>query len=401
MSGEYIMAVKSIGLSKVNGRKPQSLESAAKHNKREHAAELDGRGRINADRVSLNYSIAGAGDVAGVLALAMQLMADIGTHPDKLRRDYCQAIEVVFSLPAKTTIDTVRYFADCVAWCGERLGANNILSADVHHDESTPHCHVLLAPVQGGRWVGGKLIDRNSTQAMRESFGRQVAKVYGLQMIDRLTGKRKGDAVAMVIAGIETHHKGLIASALWLPIRQAIERSPEPFIASMGIELPDKPAKKGKTYVQIFTSPGKGPKRETFHLRKSNPIGIEPSTKPTNPIGIDGKVTVWTTVPAKPIGIEVEGENHRSLSCVGIALPKRRFATDSIASQDRHQEPGRTVERDDCEQWIDSDGVIHMQEPECPRSNSRSSTRVPETATDEDGITRERDYIPDDQWEPA
>lgn len=93
MSGDYIMAVKSIGLSTVNGRKPQSLESAAKHNKRELAAELAGRGRIDGDRVKLNYSIAGAVDVAGILALASQLMAGIGHKPK--RHDYCQAVEVV------------------------------------------------------------------------------------------------------------------------------------------------------------------------------------------------------------------------------------------------------------------------------------------------------------------
>lgn len=72
MSSDYIMAVKSIGLSTVNGRKPQTLESAAKHNKRMLAAELDGRGRIDANRVKLNYSLAGAADVDGVLAMASQ-----------------------------------------------------------------------------------------------------------------------------------------------------------------------------------------------------------------------------------------------------------------------------------------------------------------------------------------
>jgi hypothetical protein len=401
MSGDYIMCVKSIGTSKVGGRKPCTLESAAKHNKRELVQELEARGRIDGDRVALNYSIAGAGDVAAVIALALQLMTGIGTSPDKMRRDYCQAIEIVFSLPASTKIDTAHYFAACVEWSREQFGEGNILSADVHLDEAAPHCHILIAPIQDGRWVGSRLIDRYNTQAMRESFGRQVASVYGLRMVDKLTGCRKADAVAMVLADIETTHRGVITSTLWQPLRQAIERSPEPFIASMGIELPDRPPKKMKPFVDYVVSTGKGPKRETLYLRKSNPIGIEPSTKPTNPIGCDGQVTVRKSAPANPIGIENGSENHQSLSCVGFAFPKRRFATESIASQDRHQEPGRTVERDDCEQWIDTDGVIHMQEPESTRSNSRSSTRTREAATDEDGITRERDYIPDDQWEPA
>ena len=41
MSADYLMAVKSIGLSKLGGRKPCTLSGAAKHNKREQAYELE------------------------------------------------------------------------------------------------------------------------------------------------------------------------------------------------------------------------------------------------------------------------------------------------------------------------------------------------------------------------
>lgn len=304
MSADYIMAVKSIGLSKVGGRKPCTLAGAAKHNKRELAAELEARGRIDGDRVSLNYSLAGAVDAAGVLALASDLMANIGTSQDKMRRDYCQAVEIVFSLPASTAINTAKYFADCVAWCVQRFGAGNILCADIHHDESAPHCHALIAPIKDGRWVGGRLIDRTNTQAMRESFGRQVAAVYGLSMADRLMGKRKSDAVAMVLAHIETNHRAVIASTLWQPLRQAVERNPAPFVASIGLQLADNPAKKMKTMAQTFTSTGKGAKRATLHLRKPNPIGIASTDSTPNPIGIGNRA-----------------EKHQSLSCVGIAQP--------------------------------------------------------------------------------
>lgn len=384
MSGDYIMAVKSIGLSTVNGRKPCTLEAAAKHNKRELAAELEGRGRIDPDRVKLNYSLGGAGNVAGVLALAYQLMEGIGTSPDKMRRDYCQAVEIVFSLPPTTTIDTAKYFAACVAWCCERFGAGNILSADVHHDEpSNPfHAHALIAPIKAGRWMGGRLIDRTNTQNMRDSFGRQVAAVYGLRMGDRLTGKRKGDAVATVLAAIETNHRAVIASSLWQPLRHAIERNPAPFIAAMGLELTDRPAKKMKTMVKTFTSTGKGPKRETMHLRKPNPIGIEPSPKPSIPIGIDGKATVMKPAIANPIGIENGAEKHQTLSCVGIAFPKRQFATPSIADSTSKKNDARTVERD-------FDAPDPDNQPEPIRTTDQHFARV---VIDDDGVIRERDY---------
>ena len=305
MSTDYLMKVKSIGLSKFGGRKPCTLSVAAKHNKRELAHELEERGRIDPERTRLNYSVVGAIDSAGVVAMASQLMESIGISPDKMRRDYCQALEFVFSLPANTTIDIERYFADCFEWCSERFGVENILSVDIHLDESTPHCHALIAPIQSGHWVGGKPIDRTNTKALQASFAQQVASAYGLKMGERLTGNRKGEAVAKLLGHIEKHDRGLLLSPTWQPLRQAIERNPAPFLSAYGLELENKLPANLKTMAQIFTSTGKGAKRETLHLPKRNPIGIA--------------FQVNKPAQANPIGIQNKGEKHRSLSCVGIA----------------------------------------------------------------------------------
>ena len=304
MSADYVMTVKSIGLSKLGGRKPSTLSGAAKHNKREIAHELEARGRIDPERTRLNYSIAGAIGSAGVVAMASQLMASIGISPDKKRRDYCQAIEIVFSLPASTMIDIKRYFADCFEWCCARFGAANILSFDVHLDESTPHSHALIAPIQSGRWMGCEVIDRTNTKVMSDSFSKQVAAAYGLKMGERLTGSRKGEAVAMVLGYIENHDRPLLQSPAWQPLRQAIERNPAPFLTAYGLELENKPPANLKKMAQIFTSAGKGERRESLHLPKRNPIGIASLVK--------------KSAQAKPIGFQNKGEKHQSLSCVGI-----------------------------------------------------------------------------------
>jgi hypothetical protein len=324
MSADYFMAVKSIGLSKLGGRKPSTLSVAAKHNKRELAHELEERGRIDPDKTCLNYSIFGATDSAGVVAMASQLMESIGISPDKMRRDYCQAIEIIFSLPAGTTISIERYFADCFEWCCARFGVKNILSVDVHLDESTPHCHALIAPIQSGRWVGGKPIDRTNIKVMNESFSKQVASVYGLKMVERLTGKRKGDAVATLLGHIENHDRGLFQSVAWQPLRQAIERNPAPFLAAYEIELENKPPANLRTMVQIFTSAGKGAKRETLYLPKRNPLGITSQ--------------LCKPLQANTIGIQNKGEKNQSLYCVGIT-----HFQNSIASTYGHQPEGLRV----------------------------------------------------------
>lgn len=58
--------------------------------------------------------------------------------------------------------------------------------------------------------------------------------------------------------------------------------------------------------VQIFTSVGKGSKRETLHLPKRNPLGIESqANKPAQ---------------ANTIGIQNNGGKHRSLSCSCVGI---------------------------------------------------------------------------------
>ena len=109
----------------------------------------------------------------------------------------------------------------------------------------------------------------------------------------------------MVLGYIENHDRPLLQSPAWQPLRQAIERNPAPFLSAYGLELENKLPANLKTMAQIFTSTGKGAKRETLHLPKRNPIGIA--------------FQVNKPAQANPIGIQNKGEKHRSLSCVGIA----------------------------------------------------------------------------------
>lgn len=363
MIGDYFFSAKSIGLSTVNRRKPQTLETAAKHNKREQSPECEWLahvGKIDKLRKHENYRLSGAANSAGVVSLASHLMKVVGYTPR--RHDYTQAMEIVFSLPTTTTIDAAQYFADCVAWCGNRFGADNVLSADVHSDQTAPHCHLLIAPIQAGRWVGSVLLEKGNYKDMRESFQRQVAEGYGLRTPEKLTGNRKAEAAAMVLKDIETHHGAVTASNLWQPLRHAIERDPAPFMESMGLVLADKPAKKMKTMHQIFQSPGKGAKRETLRPSRQTLKGIGAWGTTANPIGIeDSPGTDRQIEAANPEGIQQEvtygAAKNQSLSCVGIAFPTASKQAKSGsdfqapaktmgASQAGPDPDGRTVERD-------------------------------------------------------
>lgn len=314
MSGDMLFfAVGTIGQSKRAGRKPSTLLGAARHNQRAIQAERGGRSHIDVARRYLNETIAGPDTPEEVVALALALMTAAGVKVEKLRRDYTQAVELLFSLPPDTTIDTAEYFRQCLAWASGRFGQLNILSACIHRDEAAPHCHILILPLVDGRMCGSSLITRPALAELRKSFSKEVARLYGLkEPPGRMSVAEHGRAARRVLEKLESTQDAILQSGLWLAVRRDIEREPGRFMAALGIEFEaDKPATKKtqRTMAQIFTSPGKGAKHE-------KPIGFDiPSKAGAKKPVSHGRL--------KPIGFDHEANNHdqehRNLSCVGFA----------------------------------------------------------------------------------
>ena len=273
-------AVKSIGLSRVNGRKPCTLMEAARHNLREIQAELGSVGRINPMRSASNSVLRGSASAAEVQALAVALLAAQGINPDKLRKDHCQAIECVFSLPPDAIVtDRAAYFARCLKWVAGAMHLP-VLSAVVHRDESAQHLHVLLVPLKDRAHVGSSAIDRIALKRLRNSFFTQVAGPAGLKCTGaKVRGVVKQWAVAAVLRRAEAMGLSVANGLLWPVLVAAIERDPTAAMLALGININD-----------------------------IRPCAAESET---NPIGVE----------ANPIGIEKLGPKDRTLSCVGIATP--------------------------------------------------------------------------------
>jgi hypothetical protein len=175
MSGAntYIYAVKSIGLSErkdpVSGkkRKPQSLLTAARHNLREIEAENGADcGKVDPTRIHLNEVLAGPDKASEVESLNHQLFAAAGIDRAKLRKDHAQASEHVISLEAGQ--DERGFFSLMVALFKRVYRAENILSATVHRDQKQAHIHILISPISGGSYQGGKLHDKK--RVVQHSF---------------------------------------------------------------------------------------------------------------------------------------------------------------------------------------------------------------------------------------
>lgn len=245
---------------------------AARHNKREIQAELGAVGTIDPARMHLNYTLAGPAAAADVALLAKELLAAAGVG--KLRKDAVMGLEFVFSLPVGTALDDRAYFTACTAWAGVTFGGVT-LSAQVHHDEAAPHCHVIILPLIEGRMGGSAVIGgKQKLAALQKQFHAEVAGKFGMSKAPaRLSGTAKQAGVTAVLQRLRESGDSALQSAVWAQLREAVERDPAPFMQALNIELAS-PKKPGRTMAQIFTSKGKGRAKEG-----PNPIGFAPPKK--------------------------------------------------------------------------------------------------------------------------
>ena len=74
-----------------------------------------------------------------------------------------------------------QFFVDCTRFFAERYGEDNIISAIVHMDETTPHLHLNLIPIADGRLCAKTLFDRKELQNLQSDFHSVVGKKWNLQ----------------------------------------------------------------------------------------------------------------------------------------------------------------------------------------------------------------------------
>ena len=89
-----------------------------------------------------------------------------------------------------------QFFADCTDFFSERYGKENVVSAVVHLNESTPHLHLNLMPVTDGRLCAKKLFDRTALRDLQTDFYETVGKKYGLERGKERSTAKHLDTVA-------------------------------------------------------------------------------------------------------------------------------------------------------------------------------------------------------------
>ncbi len=73
------------------------------------------------------------------------------------------------------------FFKDCVKFFADKYGAENIISAVVHKDETTPHLHLNLVPITNSKLCSKDLYDRKKLSELQTEFYEKVGKKWGLK----------------------------------------------------------------------------------------------------------------------------------------------------------------------------------------------------------------------------
>lgn len=227
------------------------LLPALRHNKR--ALQGGTGGHIDHTRTPLNYALTPETDPQAINRYVNVLLAQ---HDIKPRKNAVIAIEVIFSLHTSWhERDSRDYFADCLLWvAGASLG--EVLSFDVHLDESAPHAHALILPLYEGALQGRRLMGGIANiMRLRADFMAQVGIKYGLKMSKRMSHSDRARLSREVVSALSTDPA--TQSRAWAVISDHIKREPQAYADVLGISLKmqHKPV---KSFVAIMTSKGKG-----------------------------------------------------------------------------------------------------------------------------------------------
>jgi len=122
--------------------------------------------------------------------VAESLVRFDGLMPEKVRANAVQAVEMVFTASPEFNGNWGGYLQDALKWGLETFGIDPekkdirpAIGYAVHHDESTPHLHLVVVPLKDGKlnarhFIGGA---RERMAELQEDFYQKVGKKYELE----------------------------------------------------------------------------------------------------------------------------------------------------------------------------------------------------------------------------
>lgn len=86
---------------------------------------------------------------------------------------------------------TRQYFQTAVDWFGQEFGKDNLQYGVIHMDETTPHMHLGIVPINGdGTLSGKKMFDRNALKRVQSELPKYLAE-HGFDIQRGIAGQKK------------------------------------------------------------------------------------------------------------------------------------------------------------------------------------------------------------------
>ena len=170
-----------VHMAKVKAGGARGIQS---HNQREKKPRTNPD--IDEKRTKENYDLLNSRNINYNKAIKERITT-FATKTSTVRKDAVVMCNMIVTSDEKTMKDMGaekqrEFFEDSLKFFGERYGAENIVNATVHMDETTPHMHVGIVPItKDGRLSAKSLFTKSELKILQTEFAKQVGKRYGLE----------------------------------------------------------------------------------------------------------------------------------------------------------------------------------------------------------------------------
>lgn len=162
--------------------KRQEVSPVEEENERDETYEASNP-QIDAERTSANYHI--VKPKTSYIEFINERLATLSLSR-KLRSDAIYMNSFVLGsdgafFESISPQEQWQFFYDCTKFFADKYGRENIISAVVHVDETTPHLHLNIVPIVNGKLCSKDLFDKKKLSILQTEFHEVVGKKYGLQ----------------------------------------------------------------------------------------------------------------------------------------------------------------------------------------------------------------------------
>ncbi|MGN0813525.1 MAG: MobV family relaxase [Candidatus Coproplasma sp.] len=162
--------------------KRQEVSPVEEENERDETYQASNP-QIDSTRTHLNYNI--ICPTKSYMAIINERLSELELKR-KIRSDAILMNSFIITSDGEffkglTPWEQQEFFRDCAQFFSDKYGEENMISAVVHLDETTPHMHLNFIPINEGRLSSKSLFDRQKLAQLQTELHESIGRKWGLQ----------------------------------------------------------------------------------------------------------------------------------------------------------------------------------------------------------------------------